>query len=290
MKKINKNTLEKDGNSDKILEVSLISGSMMEVILLIEKRLENQQKTFIVTPNPEFLVFAQENPWFKKILDQADLAIPDGMGLILVSKIARFFSFMRTLILRISQQSREKRSNSFKKLTIFGFNQGLRERIAGVDLTEKLCQLAAKKNWTVYFLGGKNDAAVMALKNLQQKYPGLKGWATAGPNLSLNNWQTSLNEEWVEQINQKTPDLLFVAFGMGKQEKFIDDNWDQLKVKLAMGVGGAFDYLSGEVKRAPQWVRQSGFEWLYRLVQEPWRWKRQLRLLKFIWLVLKAKN
>jgi len=77
---------------------------------------------------------------------------------------------------------------------------------------------------------------------------------------------------------------------MGKQEKFLSDNWDQLKIKLGVGIGGAFNYLSGEIKRAPLWIQKIGLEWFYRLYQEPWRWKRQLNLLNFIKLVLMSKE
>lgn len=284
MKKISENTPKKDGNSDKILEVSLVSGSMIEVTRLIEKRLENQQKTFIVTPNPEFLVFASENLWFKRILDQADLAIPDGIALIWAKEVLKGKNFLSRIA--------------------FGFTTGFKvifqawggKRVTGTDLTERLCQLAAKRGKSVYFLGGKEGKrTIKALKNMQDKYPGLKGWANPGPILTLNSKKSVLEpisqiKRIVEDINEKQPDFLFVALNMGKQEKFLADNWNQLKIKLGMGIGGAFDYLSGEIKRAPQWIKQSGFEWLYRLIKEPWRFKRQLKLWQFIWLVLTAKN
>jgi len=282
MKKIFKNTLKKDGNSDKILEVSLVGASMPEVIGLIEKRLESQQKTFIVTPNPEFLVFSQENPWFKTILKQADLAIPDGVALIWAREVIR--------------------GKNLPSRLFIGFKTGFQvifqgwgvKRVTGTDLTNKLCQLAARKDNSVYFLGGKGQTATIALKKLQIRYPNLKGWAETGPNLRLKdgNWIKNSQDidKWVNEINQKQPDLLFVAFGMGKQEKFIYDNWSRLKVKLAIGVGGSFDYHSGQVGRAPNQIQKAGFEWLYRLVKEPWRFKRQLSLLKFVCLILIGRN
>ena len=96
--------------------------------------------------------------------------------------------------------------------------------------------------------------------------------------------------ELVAQINQKKPDLLFVGYTMDKQLKFIPENLSKLKVKLAMGVGGSFDYLSGEVPRTPRQIRKLGLEWLYRLLQQPWRFRRQLNLFRFGWLVLKEKS
>lgn len=259
MFKKKKNILKKDGNTFEIFKTTLIGSSFDGVLGVIQQRIKQGERIFITTPNPEFLVFAQKHPWFQKILIQSDIAIPDGIALFWAKEVLSKKGFFSRLF--------------------FGFWTGLKiiftgwgeKRITGTDLMEKLCQLAAENNWTVYLLGGKEGVAQKTLKILQKKYFGLKGWAEAEPK---------------EEINKKQPTFLFVAFGMGKQEKFIGDNWPRLRVKLAMGVGGAFDYLSGEVKRAPQWVQKMGFEWLYRLLKEPWRWKRQRSLLTFIWLTL----
>lgn len=255
-----KGPYEKVGDTAKIVGITLNSTSKAQVLRKITSRLDRQEKTFIVTPNPEFLVFANRNPWFKKILDKADLAIPDGIGLVWAS---------RFLALRPRPT--------------------LRGRISGTDLMEELCQMAAKSGWSVYFLGGKPGIAQKTLEILQTRYPGLKGWAESGPKLEIDGWNHKEVKKWGEEISRKSPDLLFVAFGMGKQEKFIGENWQDLKVKVAMGVGGAFDYLAGEIPRAPAWSQDLGLEWLYRLIHQPWRWKRQLALIEFVWLVLKEK-
>lgn len=248
-------------NTVKIAALDLISTSEKRLLAFLESRIVGKRKTFVTTPNPEFLVFARHNPWFRRILNKADVAIPDGVGLIWASKI---------------------------------LGQPIRERISGTDLMEKLCQKAAKKKWNLYLVGGQPRTAKETLAVLKKRYPGLKGWAKPGPKLELikSNWSPKAKKEVkriVKDINAKEPDLLFVAFGMGKQEKFIWDNWGKLKVKLSMGVGGAFDYISKQVPRAPKWMRQLGLEWLYRLFHQPWRWKRQLRLIEFVWLVLKER-
>ncbi len=279
-----KSTIKKDGNTFKIFQTTLIGSSFDGVLGVIQQRIKQGERIFITTPNPEFLVFAQKYPWFHKILMRSDIAIPDGIALFWAKEVLR-------------------KNNPFSRLLV-GFWTGLKiiftgwgqKRVTGTDLTEKLCQMAAKNNWTVYFLGGKEkENAPKALKNMQKRYPGLKGWANPGPILTLNPQKPVLKpvlvvKKLVKDIDVKKPDLLFVALNMGKQEKFIADNWNQLKIKLGMGIGGAFDYLSEEVKRAPQWVQKMGFEWLYRLGREPWRFKRQLALLKFIWLILRDKN
>jgi len=272
-------TPKKDGNIVKIIQTNLNSSPMDEVLGLIEGRISQNKKTFIVTPNPEFLIYGEQNPWFEEVLTYSDIAIPDGVALLWAREVIKEKGFLKRLL---------KGFLTGLKVIFTGWGK---RRVTGTDLMDKLCQLAAKKGWSIYLLGGeKPGVAKKTLAILAQKYHNLHGWAENGPNLILKNWDTNLTEEYVQKINQKNPDLLFVAFGMGKQEKFIFDNWANLKVKLAMGIGGAFNYLSGEVKRPPQWIGNIGFEWFYRLMKEPWRWKRQLSLGKFIWLVLTSKQ
>jgi N-acetylglucosaminyldiphosphoundecaprenol N-acetyl-beta-D-mannosaminyltransferase len=256
-------TIKKALKTAQILGIWLSGTSEDELLKYLASRLTEAKKTFIVTPNTEFSVYAQRHTWFCRILNSADIAIPDGIGLIWASS--------------------------------FLYGRGL-DRIHGTDLMEKLCRLAAKQGWTVYLLGGQSGIAGLALENLKKRYSGLRGWAETGPDLRLGTpacrqagWDLRIAGEWVEKINQKKPDLLFVGFGMGKQEKFIADNWGKLEVKLAMGVGGAFDYFSGNVPRAPKVLRRAGLEWLYRLIRQPWRVRRQLALVKFVWLVIKEK-
>ncbi len=253
--------LKKDLNKVKIGFLTLVSTSETNLLTFLASRIDKNRKTFVTTPNPEFFVFAKNQPWFKKILEKSDVAIPDGIGFFLASKI---------------------------------LNKSIKERLSGTDLMEKLCQTSVRKNWSVYLIGGENGVAKKTFEILKRRYPKLKGWAKSGPRLELvdGKWSTKSKKEIVKtikEINAKKPDLLFVAFGMGKQEKFIWENWDELKVKLAIGVGGAFDYISEKVPRAPKWLRQLGLEWLYRLFRQPWRWKRQLRLIEFVWLVIKER-
>lgn len=241
--------------------IRLNSTSEDEVLRKIVVRIEKNKRIFVVTPNPEFLVDAQKHPWFKKILNQADFALPDGIGLVWAGKI---------------------------------LDQPIQERISGTDLMESLCANAAKRGWKVYLLGGQPGVAKKTLTVLKKRYPGLKGWAETGPKLQLKpkTYYLSPQQEIakiIKRIDSKHPDLLFVAFGMGKQERFIWDNWGKLDVKLAMGVGGAFDFISKKISRAPKWARGLGLEWLYRLIRQPWRWRRQLALFEFIWLVIKEK-
>lgn len=194
----------------------------------------------IFTPNPEMVVKAQKDEYFKKVLNSGDLNLCDGMGLYLVSKI---------------------------------------KRIPGVDFMIEICKIAAEQGRGVYLLGSGNDEIVKkTAKNLQKQFPKLKiiGY-DKGPEINEKSQLPITNDQsidnlTIQQINQSSPEILFVAFGMGKQEKWIFENLAKMPgVKIAIGVGGAFDYIAGKVKRAPCWMRKIGLEWMYRLIQEPRR-------------------
>lgn len=226
------------------------------------------RKFFIVTPNPEILVYADNHPSYKKILNEAEVALPDGVGVFIASGIL---------------------GNRFK------------ERIPGVDFIEELCKRSRKNPVSMGFLGGGPGVAKATAECLLKKYPWIKvrwvgeEWEN-DPSAARKNKndavRSSQDTPWVSPyISEKDPlDILFVAFGFPKQEEWIYKNLPHLPVKAAMGVGGSFDYISGAVIRAPYLIRAMGFEWLFRLIHQPWRIKRQLALLQFIWLVVKAQR
>ncbi len=213
-----------------ILGIKIDSLNEIEVLKKIEDFLSDSQQHYIVSPNPEFLVEAQKDAEFRNILNQADLAIPDGVGLVYAS---------------------------------WFLGQPVRKRLAGVDLMEMICCLASQKKWPVFLLGAKEGVAEKTAEKLIEKYPEL-------------------------QIESQNPKILFVALGAPKQEKWIADNLAKMTtVKLAMGVGGAFDFISGRTRRAPKLLRKAGLEWLWRFVLQPWRAKRIFRaIIIFPWLVI----
>ncbi len=221
----------------KILDVKIDNLTIEEVIIKIDGFLKSEESHYIVTPNPEFLVKAQKDKEFKDILNNADLAVPDGIGLIFASYI---------------------------------LNQPIKERVTGVDLMERICYRAVEMNWSVFLMGANLGIAEKAAENLRKKYPGLE-----------------IKAGFEEVIDQ--PEILFVALGAPKQEKWINDNLNKLSsVKLAIGIGGAFDFISGNIKRAPKFLRVIGLEWLWRFGCQPWRIKRIFNaLIKFPWLVIK---
>ncbi len=225
-----------------VLDIKIDDITMDEALEIAQSWLQKPGKHYIVTPNPEFIVEAESDLAFKKILNSADLSIPDGVGL----KLA-----------------------------------GIKNRITGVDLMENLVELAAEKGYSVGLLGGRNNLAKLTAEKLQNKSPGLKvAFAESGGEVDIQG-------KSLKSLKSLKCDLLFVAFGHGKQEKWINNYLDKIPVKVVMGVGGSFEYISGIVPRASKIVRDLGLEWLFRLILQPWRIKRQLALLKYLWLTFK---
>jgi N-acetylglucosaminyldiphosphoundecaprenol N-acetyl-beta-D-mannosaminyltransferase len=214
-----------------------------EVLEYIITGLPNQSKKYyIVTPNPELLVMASNDKNYQRVLNDAKLALSDGIGVMIAGKV---------------------------------MGKPLKERIHGVDLVKSLCKEISRQPITVGFLGAGPSVAEKASECLKREYPGLK--------VGL------VSQEWSESLKNRPVDILFVAFGSPKQEIWISENLEKLPAKVVIGVGGAFDFISGKVRRAPLFMRKIGLEWLFRLIIQPWRIKRQLRLIQFIFLVFKAK-
>lgn len=151
----------------------------------------------------------------------------------------------------------------------------IRQRVTGTDMVTHLCELASRLNMSVGFLGGKEGVAEETAKCLVKLYPKL--------NVLLSN------NEWEEKYNALKIDILFVAFGYPKQERWMEKHISSSNVAVMLGVGGAFDYISGRVERAPLLFRRVGLEWIYRLIRQPWRWQRQLALFNFVYLIFKEK-
>jgi N-acetylglucosaminyldiphosphoundecaprenol N-acetyl-beta-D-mannosaminyltransferase len=237
-------------NSLHILKVRIDKVSLDEARKKVSDFLRSSGQYKIFTPNPEFLVKAHSDEYFLDTLNKSDLNLCDGRGIQFVSK---------------------------QKL----------QRITGVDFMLEICSIAQIENRSIYLLGsGRDEVVKKTAENLQKKFPNLKiaGWSR-GEVIDENK---ILNND-VEQINRVAPDILFVAFGMGKQEKWITENLVKIpRVKIAMGVGGAFDYISGSVKRAPLLMRKIGLEWLYRLIKQPQRIVRIWNAtFKFMYLIYK---
>jgi len=264
--------------SFKMWEIDFCGRDRQGVLNFLEEG-KYKKPWWIATVNPEFVIKARKDREFLKILHKTDMNVVDGIGII----------WAKELLNRVKNQGEEEGFGigKFGKRLVSGAEVGLgvlagkyRNRlVAGSKLMDDICGLAVKKHEKVFFLGGYEERAQKTQKFFEKKYKGLKAMSCPGEG-KVNN------KEVLKQINKFRPDYLFVAYGMKKQEEWIEKNIGLIKVGVVMGVGRSFDYYSGELKQAPEEWRRIGLEWLYSLIQEPKRWKRQLALPEFIWKVL----
>ena len=206
----------------------------------------------IATVNPEFVMEARRNPTFAAVLAQTDLCLADGVGLLWAAR---------------------------------RMGQPLPERVTGSDGVPLIAQRAAERGWGLYLLGAGPGVAQRTGEILQGRYPGLRVvGAYAGTPADADA------PEIVARIRETRPDILFVAYGAPRQDLWIGKHREALGVPVMMGVGGSFDFVAGVQKRAPRWVQRVNLEWFYRLVTQPWRWRRQLALPRFAWAVVKERR
>ena len=226
--------------------------TMDEAVARAEGLLKEKGQHFICTPNPEIVMEARKDAELMSILREADLVVPDGIGVVWASK----YSEIR-----------------------------LQERVAGYDLTQNLMADLAASEETFYFFGGAPGVAATAARKMMKKYPGLKI-------VGVHNGYFDEKEEKkiIQDIKKKAPSILLVGLGAPKQEKWIYENIRLVGAKVAIGVGGSFDVMAGNVKRAPKIFRRLGLEWFHRLITQPTRWRRMLRLPKFALTVLRTRG
>jgi len=232
-----------------ILGVPVHAVTMAETLNLVEGYLTGSRLFQIATVNPEFVMTAQEDAEFRQVLQTADLCIPDGVGLLWAAR---------------------------------RLGQPLPERVAGSDLVYEIARLAAERQWRLFLLGAAEGVAEEAGAILKDRYPGLPiaGCYAGSPD-------PAENEARVGRINESQAQIVYVAYGAPRQDKWIARNRQSLPaVRLAMGVGGSLDFITGRAKRPPEWAQRAGVEWLVRLAQEPWRWRRMMALPQFAFKVL----
>ncbi len=232
-----------------LLGVPVAAVTMEEALGILERFASERRTHLIVTSDASSIVRAQEDEEFRQIVQSADLVTPDGIGVIWGARLLG--------------------------LPVY-------QRVPGVDLMAKLCERAAQKGWKVFMLGAKPGVAELAAKNLQARYQGLQIVGTHHGYFSPEE-----EPQVITKINAAQPDILFVAFGIPKQEKWIASHADELQVPICIGVGGSFDVYAGVVKRAPEWVQRLCLEWLYRTIKEPRRLPRLKAIPKLLWLVIK---
>jgi exopolysaccharide biosynthesis WecB/TagA/CpsF family protein len=202
----------------------------------------------IATANPEFIMAAQRDVNFHNILRRAHLVLPDGVGLLWAAR---------------------------------RLGTPLRERVTGSDGVPRIAERAAREGWRLFFLGAGESIAERAAKILATRHSGLQVVGAYAGSPAADE-----EDAIVERVRRSGADILFVAYGAPAQDKWIARNLPRLGVSVAMGVGGALDFVAGVTRRAPIWMQRLGLEWLHRLLSEPWRWRRQTRLPRFVIAVL----
>ncbi|MDW0116329.1 WecB/TagA/CpsF family glycosyltransferase [Sporosarcina thermotolerans] len=217
------------------------------IINEIKPRMTAGQQSTIIAVNPEKVMAAQKNPEVKQLINGSTFQIPDGVGILLASKMK---------------------------------NGKIHSRVTGVDMMARLLKFAADENHPIYLYGAKNEVVQKAAENIKQQNPGI---TIAGITDGYEQDEAAL----ILRINESGAEIIFVALGSPKQELWIKRNMDNLKnVLVFQGVGGSFDVFSGTVKRAPALFRNTGTEWLYRLASDPKRIKRQMNLPLFLMNIL----
>jgi len=221
-----------------------------ETLAWVESFIADGRPHQIVTVNPEFVMAARRDPEFRTIINNAALAIPDGVGLLWAGRL---------------------------------LGQPLRERVTGSDGVPRIAERAAVKGWRIFLLGAAPGVAEETARRLVARYPGLKIVGTYAGSPAVEE-----KSAIVDLVRRARPDVLFVAYGHPRQDKWIARNLARLGVPVCMGVGGAFDFIVGVQSRAPAWMRRIGLEHFYRLLRQPWRWRRQVDVYHFGLLALLA--
>lgn len=235
-----------------VLGVLIDVVTMKEAVSAVKNFILQQKVHLVVTPNAEIVMMAQKDKQLATIINNADLVVPDGAGVVWAAHYQ---------------------------------GDSMPERVAGYDLVQNILAEAVIENYVVYMFGGAPGIADMAKKVAEERYPGVQIVGTR------NGFFAKEDEpEIIRDIQACQPDILLVALGVPRQEKWLAEHLKQLNVPVAIGVGGTFDVMAGIVSRAPLWMQQAKLEWLFRLLLEPKRAIRMLALPRFVMKVIKHKK
>ena len=229
-----------------IMGITFDNVTMQQALERAGEILAGDKTCYAVTPNAEIAYEALRDESLRALLNEADLVLPDGAGVVLASKILK---------------------------------TPLQQKVAGVDFADGLLGMLAQNGKSVYLLGSKPGIAELAAEKMREKHLGL---TICG----MHDGYFKDEAPVIAAINEAKPDVLFVCLGAPKQELFMKRHQNDLSCRLMIGLGGSLDSFAGTVKRAPKWMIKANLEWLYRLYKEPKRFGRMLRLPKYLWAVV----
>lgn len=229
-----------------ILGTYIHSITRAEATTFIVEALQEKRKASVFTPNPELIMEAYDNETFRDVLNKGDLVVADGIGVVIGSKI---------------------------------ISNPLPERVAGYDMIQDVFKQIAETKLSVYFLGAGKGVTEIAKEKMEYTYKGLKI-------VGVHHGYFDDDDKMIEIINKANPDLLLVGLGAPRQETFITEHREQLCASVMVGVGGSFDGMAGKVKRAPDLFIKLGLEWFYRLLLQPSRIGRMMKLPLFLFKVI----
>ena len=233
-----------------IMGIAFDNVTMQQALEKAGEILAGDKTCYAVTPNAEIAYEALRDESLRALLNEADLVLPDGAGVVLASKILK---------------------------------TPLQQKVAGVDFADGLLGMLAQNGKSVYLLGSKPGIAELAAEKMREKHPGL---TICG----MHDGYFKDEALVIAAINEAKPDVLFVCLGAPKQERFMHDHRAELNVRLMIGLGGSLDGFAGTVRRAPKWMIRLQLEWLYRLLREPSRIGRMMRLPKFVFAAWRARG
>lgn len=238
--------------------ITITNVTWAEAIQRVEELIKSDSPEYVLTPNVDHVVQSESDPYLRKIYAECPLVVADGMPIIWASHF--FFT-------------------------------PLREKISGSDFLVRFCEVAAKKGYRIFFLGGSDDASAKSAEILQNRFPGLNIVGVHSPPRGFEENQES-NSLVLEMIKDARPDLIFVGLGTPKQEKWIYENRHRYQARVSFPVGAGFDFLSGKSRRAPLWMRQCGLEWLWRLAFDPRRlfYRYLIRDMRFFPIIFRQRK
>jgi len=278
-----------------ILGVKVHAITLPEALQKIIEMVRSRRNHYIVTPNPEMVMYARKHAWFKDVLNGASLSLVDGVGIIWAAKYLSL-PLTQIPILRQIQEWWQYLWTSVSVVLAPKFLNIIPERLTGADMVWEIAKLASERRYRIFLLGAGPGVALKAARVMQQLYPRLNVVEImVGPPYEDER-------EVIRRIQQTKPQIIFMAFPADKQMKWIKDVLPQLPSSITVGIGGALDFIVGgtainagedesPAERAPEWMRNRGLEWLWRYLTQPWRKERiKTATIDFMRAVRKYKN